>query len=278
MTVTRKKEGHYETVDSKSGKALPTTIDSNFLFNVAWPQTMTSQDLETIECYVLMHVIQNTISRELRNTVYLGPFRQAPLRRYPFRGSSPNEVGAQGEATVSLLASENLQKRKRLHIAQIGKWLGVMGLAKLVRVERVGKSDLFDVGITLADDVELPIADLGYGVSQILPVLTQCSFAKTGATLLFEQPELHLHQGAARKLARVFTDTIKEKGVHIVAETHSPELFYEVFQELRDGRIKVSEIAAYEVVRDGGSSRYTEIKIFEEDGSFEADHPWAKRL
>jgi predicted ATPase len=52
---------------------------------------------------------------------------------------------------------------------------------------------------------------LGYGVSQGLPVLAQCSFAPRGATLLFEQPELHLHQGAAHRLASVFVSAAKQK-------------------------------------------------------------------
>ena len=76
-------------------------------------------------------------------------------------------------------------------------------------------------------------ADLGYGFSQILPVLTQLSFAPEAATLLFEQPELHLHSLAVRPLAPVFIDAVKKKNLHVVVETHSPELFGQFIVEMR---------------------------------------------
>lgn len=153
-----------------------------------------------------------------------------------------------------------------------------MGLAKSVGVSRLGASDLFDVSITLEDDAALPIADLGYGLSQILPVLSQCSFAPQGSTLLFEQPELHLHPGAARKMAQVFVEAVKEKKVNIVAETHSQDLLIAMIAELKAKRLLLKDIAAYEVKRIGGKSVYREI-IFTQDGDdFEADHPWFKSL
>jgi predicted ATPase len=210
--------------------------------------------------------LQRALLDELRKTLYLGPFRQAPQRRYPTRGSNPSEVGAQGEATTTLLANEMTRSRRRVHIKQVSTWLAMLGLGKSLGVTRLGKSDLFDVNVTLPKEGSaFPIADLGYGLSQVLPVLTQCSFAPEGATLLFEQPELHLHQLASRPLMRVFIDTIKEKGVHIVAETHSPELFGQLQVELRRKSIKLTDVAVYRVSRAEGKSLFKAIAIDPED-------------
>ena len=121
------------------------------------------------------------INTELTSVLYLGPFRQSPLRRYPTRGSSPTEVGAQGENTITLLANEFVQTKTRPHLREVGKWLSALGLAKSVELARLGSSDLFDVKVKLADGANLPIADLGYGMSQVLPVLAQCSFAPRGS-------------------------------------------------------------------------------------------------
>jgi predicted ATPase len=144
---------------------------------------------------------------------------------------------------------------------QIAQWLDIMGLGKHLDVNRVGSSDLFGVDITLKDDVALPIADLGYGLSQVLPVLAQCSYAPQEATLLFEQPELHLHSIAARQLAKVFIETIREKRCNVVAETHSPELFLQVVRELRAGNLKLDEVAVYKVFREGGRTVISAIEI-----------------
>jgi len=221
--------------------------------------------------------LQRWVLEELRKTLYLGPFRQPPQRRYPTRGSAPSEVGPQGEATTTLLANEIMRTRKRTHVRQISGWLGTLGLGKSLDVARVGRSDLFDVNVTPKEETEkYALPDLGYGISQVLPVLTQCSFAPPGATLLFEQPELHLHQLATRPLMRVFIDTIKEKGAHVVAETHAPELFAQLLTELRNKTIQLSQVAVYRVRRTGGKSVFTLIDI--DPDTFDVYDLWEEGL
>ena len=81
------------------------------IFNEFWP----------------FYVLQNQLRKELLNTRYLGPFRQAPSRKYPTRGVSPTEVGPEGESATTLLANEVVQKRRRTHIRQIAQWLSTLG-------------------------------------------------------------------------------------------------------------------------------------------------------
>lgn len=266
----------YEIVNGSGSIKFKASRKDGFFFTVEPKKTGPTP--EFFETYVSLESLQKVISQRLRNTLYLGPFRQAPLRRYPTRGANPREVGAEGEAAITMLANECAQTKSRTHTKQISRWLKELGLAKSVDVSRVGSSDLFDVALELDDGVSLPIADLGYGLSQVLPVLVQCSFAPIGATLLFEQPELHLHSLAAKRLARVFVETIKEKKAHIVAETHSPDLFWEIMSELRLGNIKPKDIIAYKVRRESGKSVITEIKIEEVDGEFDIYDPWQTGL
>lgn len=177
------------------------------------------------DAFIYNESCQQLVASELSNVLYLGPFRQSPLRRYPTRGSSPTEVGAQGENSITMLANEYVQTKNRTHLKQISDWLQKMELAQSVEVSRVGNSDLFDVSVKLPDGANLPIADLGYGMSQVLPVLVQCSFAPKKSTLLFEQPELHLNHSAAKLMSGVLAEATKAKDLHIIAETHSRELF-----------------------------------------------------
>lgn len=276
LEISPRKGGGYKVIDS----AAPSFVHEaahvgGFSFMLTTPKKPTPEWLET---FFVIRGVQEHIEKQLRKTLYLGPFRRPPARRYPFRGSLPSEVGAQGEEAIALLAHESVQPKKRPHTMRVAKWLKELGLAKLVGVSRLGASDLFDVSITLEDDAALPIADLGYGLSQILPVLAQCSFAPIGATLLFEQPELHLHPGAARKLARVFVDAVTEKKINIVAETHSQDLLVAMITELKEKRLTLADIVAYEVKRIGGKSVYREITFTQDGDDFEADHPWFKSL
>jgi hypothetical protein len=276
-----KRPYNFATTDEPGKRRFDTVRSGNFLFQlIPTPQIVAAggDARSWFESYWLFDYIQREIESELRGSRYLGPFRQSPLRRYPFRGSTANEVGAQGEATITLLASEYVQSKDRAHIRRVNRWLTEMGLAKSVELSRVGTSDLFDVSLKLPDGSKLPIADLGYGLSQVLPVLTQCTFAERGSTLLFEQPELHLHENAARKLAYVFRETVDEKKAHVMIETHSKELVYEFLSEVKLGRLRLEDLAVYTVERVSGASSYRRIQMELHDGHLEIDDPWVRSL
>ena len=55
------------------------------------------------------------------------------------------------------------------------------------------------------------IADVGFGVSQVLPVLVALIVAEPGQLVYLEQPELHLHPRAQVALARVLADAAKQR-------------------------------------------------------------------
>ncbi|MBD2695260.1 AAA family ATPase, partial [Anabaena catenula] len=58
--------------------------------------------------------------------------------------------------------------------------------------------------------------------SQILPVLVLCYYAPKGSTLIFEQPEIHLHPSVQAGLADVFIDVIKNRNMQII---YCPAIF-----------------------------------------------------
>lgn len=281
-TVNRAKKKPYgfSAVDENGNRTFEASRSANFLFQLIPNVRKISKEntYKWFEAYTVFDAVQREIETTLRAVRYLGPFRQSPLRRYPFRGATASEVGAQGEATITLLAGEHVQSNDRKHIRKINHWLNQMGLAKSVDLSRVGTSDLFDVSLKLKDGASLPIADLGYGLSQILPVLAQCSFAPAGSTLLFEQPELHLHEGAARKLAKVFHETIIENDTRVILETHSKELVYELLQLVKNQALAIEDLAIYMVDRQNGASTYHRVQMSLDNGHLEVDDLWVRKL
>lgn len=271
----------FQMIDGSGKRKQGVDRSRNFFFGTR-PSPMlslpTGEEMEWLTDQIVLEFIQTQVERELRETRYLGPFRQSPLRRYPFRGTNATEVGPQGEASITLLASERVQTQDRAHAKQIDRWLKELGLAKSVELSRVGTSDLFDVSMRLPDDTKLPIADLGYGLSQVLPVLTQCSFAPRRSTLLFEQPELHLHENAAKKLANVFHETALDKECRVVLETHSKELVYETLQLIKQNKLKTEDVAIYSVQRKDGASKYKRVALEWDGQNLEVDHPWVQAL
>jgi len=85
------------------------------------------------------------------------------------------------------------------------------------------------------------IADVGFGVSQSLPVLVALLAARPGQLVYLEQPEIHLHPLAQRRLARVLQEAVK-RGVVTVVETHSALLLRELQTLIATGDLRKEDV------------------------------------
>ena len=118
-----------------------------------------------------------------------------------------------------------------------------LGLTGQVGTEKIGDTRIeLQVGLPLPDDSGgeggetdmVSIADVGFGVSQVLPVLVALIVADPGQLVYLEQPELHLHPRAQVALAQVLADAAK-RGVRVVVETHSSLLLLAVQTLVAEG-------------------------------------------
>jgi predicted ATPase len=107
-------------------------------------------------------------------------------------------------------------------IEELNKYLQFLGLTSKVTASRSNDIQIeLQVGLSkdIADTV-VNIADVGLGVSQVLPVLVALLVAEPGQLVYLEQPELHLHPRAQANLAQPLIDAAN-RGVKVVVETHS---------------------------------------------------------
>ena len=86
------------------------------------------------------------------------------------------------------------------------------------------------------------IADVGYGVSQSLPIMTDLIVhSNQPSALLLQQPEVHLHPRAQAELGTMFSEFVtKNSKGFIVAETHSDHLIDRIRIEVREGKLNPS--------------------------------------
>ncbi len=77
------------------------------------------------------------------------------------------------------------------------------------------------------------LIDVGYGVSQVLPLLTELLRPDAPSTFLLQQPEVHLHPSAQAALGTFFCQAAK--GHQLIVETHSDHLINRVRLDVRDG-------------------------------------------
>jgi hypothetical protein len=117
------------------------------------------------------------------------------------------------------------------------------GLFKDVRVTKLGRKpgDPFRVMITTAGPA-CNLADVGYGVSQSLPLVIDSIRAPRGATILVQQPEVHLHPKAQAALGTFLTHLVVADKKTLVVETHSDYIVDRVRQEVAKGTISPDKV------------------------------------
>ena len=183
--------------------------------------------------------LDNFFSSSLK---YLGPLRDAPKPLYPIAPTAdPDDVGLRGENTASILElhkfnqikyipSENFNSPAinrttvtRSLEAAVVDWLQYLGVASSVKSQDQGKlGHELKVGLSGSDNTH-DLTHVGVGVSQVLPILVICLLADTDSTLVFEQPELHLHPKVQTLLGDFFLSmTLCNK--QCIVETHSEYL------------------------------------------------------
>jgi predicted ATPase len=110
------------------------------------------------------------------------------------------------------------------------------------------------------------IADVGFGVSQTLPVVVALREAKPGQLVYLEQPELHLHPRAQTAMAKVLADAAA-RGVHVVAETHSALLILGIQTLVAEGRLAPELVKLHWFERKDGVTKIRSADL-DEAGSF----------
>lgn len=214
--------------------------------------------------------LESHFERQMDRIHYLGPLRAYPERRYRWTGSRPSDMGRAGELAVAAILAARAREdkismgrgRKRRTLEEhVAHWLRELGLIHAFRVEPLTEG-LFKVLVRqTADSAEVPITDVGFGVSQILPVLVLCFYAPTGSTILLEQPEIHLHPLAQSGLADALLDARKRRNVQILIESHSEHLLRRLQLRVSEEKLSASDVALWFCGVEQGESRATKLRL-----------------
>ena len=194
---------------------------------------------------------------------YLGPLREPPQHHYVWEGDYPKDVGWYGEKTIPAHLSNRILRRPIEE--QILKWLQRIELIHSYDVPPVtneGKN--YECLVRqYKDGPEVSLTDVGFGVSQVLPLLTQCYYVPENSILIFEQPEVHLHPKVQSDLADVLIDVVKNRNVQIILESHSEHLLLRLMRRIAEEGISADDTALYFCQINDGTSEIERLKVDE---------------
>ena len=115
------------------------------------------------------------------------------------------------------------------------------------------------------------LIDVGYGVSQVLPVVTELLREDAPSLFLLQQPEVHLHPSAQAALGSLFCQVARQYR-QLVVETHSDHLMDRVRIEVRDGTsgLKPEDVSILFFEREGLDVRIHSLRIDKEGNILDA--------
>jgi predicted ATPase len=188
------------------------------------------------------------MSQALREIIHVPALRGNPTRTYKTSAVGSEFPGTFEPYVASIV--NHWQTTKDIRIKQLGSVLEKLGLTWKVEAARIDDTQvelrvgrLRKGGRGSARDL-VSIADVGFGLSQSLPVVVALLAARPGQLVYLEEPEIHLHPRAQVALAQLLADAAN-RGVRVVAETHSSLLLLGVQSLVAEGALSPDLVALH---------------------------------
>jgi predicted ATPase len=225
------------------------------------------QDMRDIMRYTRL------IERFLRDIEYIGAMRVSPSRTHLFTGERRTRIGADGQNAPNILAMDSARRgsRRRGIAKMVSEWLKKAGIASDFVVHPISDRH-YEIRVQHPVTKEYQnLADVGYGNSQIMPVLIGGYNLVRGATYLVEEPEIHLHPRAQAELGDFLLD-LYHGGIQSIVETHSEHLILRLQQHVARKVIPKDHIRFYYIYASNKKKIAKPLRL-DELGRFIDDWP-----
>lgn len=201
---------------------------------------------------------------------YVSPLRAYPKRYYFLdRSHVSSSLDTLDGDSITELLKQNPELKYRVNswLKHFNLEINVEALEEIIHKLKVHQNGL-----------NLDITDVGFGISQVLPVIVQGFFAKAKSLTVIEQPEVHLHPKMQADLGDLFIDIAlpetkggkRKYSKSLLIETHSEYLLKRIRRRIATGEINSSEVAIYlvESSKETEGSIITRVDIAK-NGNFE---------
>ena len=207
-----------------------------------------------------------------KGLTWLAPIRSMPKRTYDKYMVEFSPEGAHTPYLIKkLLTDKNTKKAFTEYLDRFGK---NSGLFKSIAITPYGKNvtSPFELGIIL-ENSPLNIETVGYGISQLLPIIVELFARRKDTWFAIQQPEIHLHPRAQVVLGEIFAELAVSRNAKFLIETHSDftiDGFRLRYRKIGETKKPSAQILFSERVR--GENKLYPIAILE-NGELSEDQP-----
>lgn len=200
-----------------------------------------------------------SLANRLRRLTYITAERVGPREVYTYEDRQiATVVGPAGEHAVSVLHwgrdervldGLSLDGVASTRLRQVEARMGMFFPGCGLEVQQVPQANAVTLGLRTSDDTGFhrPI-HVGFGLTQVLPIVVAALSAEIGDILLIENPEVHLHPVGQALMGQFLAD-VARAGVQVVVETHSDHVLNGVRRAVRAARLPPEQVAIHFFMR-----------------------------
>lgn len=160
---------------------------------------------------------------------YVSPLRAHPKRYYMLdKAKMTISLDTLDGDAITEVLKENTEVKNN-----VNNWLSKFGFE--VNVEEF-KEVVHHLNVT-QNNLNLDITDVGFGISQVLPIIIQGFLSMENSITIIEQPEIHLHPIMQADLGDLFIDIVTSSKKKLLIETHSEYLLKRIRRRISEGKI-----------------------------------------
>lgn len=187
---------------------------------------------------IVDHLLELLYSVSPGPVVSVAPIRTRPERTYSQAKQSFEPTGDHIPFVLDRLFTDGSRAERKQVTSSLEQFGRESGLFESVSIKKLGPkaTDPFQLMIQLAGRPR-NLIDVGYGVSQALPIVVQTVLENPRTMILMQQPEVHLHPKAQAALGSFFCQMVKTAERRLVIESHSDFIVDRVRQEVATGTI-----------------------------------------
>ena len=186
---------------------------------------------------ILLRHVMRSLKKEFSedHIYYVSPLRAHP-KRYYMLDQSKTTISLDtldGDAIAEVLKDNtDIKKSVNEWFAKFGLKIDVRELREVIHHLKVSQNGLL-----------LDITDVGFGISQVLPIIIQGFLSQDNSITIIEQPEIHLHPRMQAELGDLFIKIVEENNKQLVIETHSEYLLKRIRRRISEGVISPTDVS-----------------------------------
>ena len=206
--------------------------------------------------YLLSPDTPSFLAERLKNLTYLTAERMGPREMYAMDDPQiAPVVGPSGEDAASVLYAKRDERvcealslpdaPSRSLLQQVEARMRIFFPGCRLEMQPVPYANAVTLGLRTSDDTDFhrPI-HAGFGITQILPIVTAALAAKPKDIILIENPEVHLHPAAQAQMGQ-FLAKVAHSGIQVILETHSDHILNGVRRAVKASIIAADQVSIH---------------------------------